>query len=157
MGEALLLLDDFPVTEDFGGVLGTLFAEDVGMAANHFFVDFADDVGDGEAALFLSDLGVKEDLEEEIAEFLGKFGVIRGIEGIEDFVGFFDKIRAKRGVSLFAVPRAAARRTETRHERDELFEEGARGARASGLGFAWLMRGALRRFPFRFARSHEPS
>ncbi len=65
------LLDDFPVAEDFGGVLGALFPEDVRMAANHFFIDFADDVGDSETACFTGDLRMEENLEKEVAEFLG--------------------------------------------------------------------------------------
>ena len=74
------------------------------VAANHFFIDFADDSGDVEAPFFVSDLGVEEDLKKEIAEFFGKFGVIRGVEGIEDFIGFFDQIGAQGGVGLLAVP-----------------------------------------------------
>src|SRR5208283_6224935 len=38
---AFFLLDDFPIAKDFGGVFGALFTEDVRMAANHFFVNFA--------------------------------------------------------------------------------------------------------------------
>ena len=92
----------------------------MGVAANHFLVNFADDVGDGEAALFLCDLGVEENLEKQVAEFFGELGVVGGFEGVEDFVGFFDKIRAKSGVSLFAVPGAAAGRAEARHEGNKL-------------------------------------
>ena len=105
---ALFCFDDFPVAEDFGGILGALLAEDVRMAANHFFVNFGDDVGDGEAAFLAGDLRVEEDLKKEVAEFFGEFGVIGAIEGVEDFVGFFDEIGAEGGVGLFAVPRAAA-------------------------------------------------
>ena len=88
------------------------------VAANQFFVDFADDVGDVETAFFMGDLGVEEDLEEEIAEFVGEFGVVGGIERVEDFVGFFDEIGAEGGVSLFAVPGAAVGRAETGHDGD---------------------------------------
>jgi hypothetical protein len=99
-----------------GGGFGFDVAEDVGVAADHFVVDFADDVVDGEAALFGGDLGVKENLEEEVAEFFGEFGVIAGVEGIEDFVGFFDQIGAEGGVGLLTVPGAAAGSAEAGHD-----------------------------------------
>lgn len=115
---ALLGFDDFPVAEDVGGGLGASGAENVGVAANHFFVDFTDDVGDVEAAFFVGDLGVEKDLKKEIAEFFGEFGVVGGVEGVEDFVGFFDEVGAEGGVSLFAVPGAAFGSAEASHDRD---------------------------------------
>jgi len=116
LGTALFLFEEFPVAEDFGGSFGVDLAEDVGMAANHFVVDFADDVVDGEAAVFGGNLGMEEDLEEEVAEFLGEFGVVSGVEGVEDFIGFFDQVGAEGGVGLLAVPGAAAGRTEVGHD-----------------------------------------
>jgi hypothetical protein len=116
LGLTLFPFQEFPVAEDFGGGFGVDLAEDVGMAADHFVVDFADDVVDGEATLFGGDLGVKEDLEEEVAEFFGEFGVVAGVEGVEDFVGFFDEVGAEGGVGLLAVPRAAAGSAEAGHD-----------------------------------------
>jgi hypothetical protein len=152
---ALSGFDYFPVTKNLGGVFGALFTEDVRVAANHFFVDFADDVGDGEAAFFASNLGVKEDLEKEVAQFFSEFGVIGTFKCIEDLVRFFDEIGAESSVGLFAIPRAAGGGTETSHESDEFFEGGTDGARTKGFRFAWRVGGASRRFPLRFARSHE--
>ena len=153
---ALLTLDDFPVAQDFGGVFGTLFAEDVRVAANHFLIDFADDVSDGEASFFPSNLCVKKDLEKEVTQFFGEFGVIGAFKCVENFVGFFDEIGAEGGVGLLAVPRAAGGRTETRHESHESFKGRADGARAKGFRFArGVGSGASRRFPLGFARSHE--
>jgi len=115
---ALFCFDDFPVAEDFGGILGAFLAENVGMAANHFFVDFGDDVGDGEAAFFLGDLGMEENLEKEITEFFREFGVVGAVEGIEDFVGFLNEIGTEGGVGLLAVPRATVGRTKACHDGD---------------------------------------
>jgi hypothetical protein len=115
-GAPLFLLQEFPVAKDLGGGFGFDVAEDVGVAANHFVVDFADDVVDGEAAIFGGDLGVEEDLEEEVAELFGEFGVVAGVESVEDFVGFFDEVGAEGGVGLFAVPRTAAGSAETGHD-----------------------------------------
>ena len=127
------MFDDLPIAEDFGGVSGALFTEHVWMAANHFFVDFPDDVGDGETAFFTGNLRVEQDLEEEIAKFFGEFDVVGGVESVEDFVGFFDEIGAKGGVGLFAVPGAAAGGAETSHDSDE-FGEGGTGRRNARCG-----------------------
>jgi len=122
---ALLFFEEFPVAEDLGGGFSLDVAEDVGVAADHFVVDFADDVVDGEAALFGGDLSVEEDLEEEVAKFLGEFGVVAGVEGVEDFVGFFDQVGAQGGMGLLAVPGAAAGSAEAGHDGGEFGEGGA--------------------------------
>ena len=114
-----MFFDLFPVAEDVGGGFGADVAEDVGVAADHFVVNFADDVVDGEAALFGGDLRVEKDLEEEVAEFFGEFGVVVGVEGVKDFVGFFDEVGAEGGVGLFAVPGATAGGAETDHDSGE--------------------------------------
>ena len=90
-------------------------AEYVRVAANQFVVDFANDVVDGEAALFGGDLRVEEDLEEEVAEFLGKLDVVARVQGIEDFVSFLDEIGAEGGMSLLAVPGTAAGSAQAGH------------------------------------------
>jgi len=115
-GLAFLFFQEFPVAEDLGGGFCSDIAEDVGMATNHFVVDFADDVGDGEAAGFGGDLGVEENLEEEVAEFLGEFGVVARVEGVENFVGFLDEVGAEGGVGLFAIPGAAAGGAKAGHD-----------------------------------------
>ena len=60
---ALFGLDDFPIAQDFSGIFGVFFAEDVRVPANHLFVNFTDDIGDVEALLFAGDLGMEKDLE----------------------------------------------------------------------------------------------
>jgi len=105
------------------------------VAPNHFLVNFSDHVGDGKAAFFLSDLGVKKHLKKEVAELFGEFGVIGALEGVEDFVGFFDEIGSERGVSLFAIPGTAAGSAEARHDGDESFESGPNATWTSGFRF----------------------
>ena len=92
------------------------------MAADHLVVDFANDVRDREAALFGSDLGVKHDLQEKVAQLLGELGVIAAVQGFEDLVGFFDEISAKRPVRLFTVPGTAFGRAQPGLNGHELFE-----------------------------------
>ena len=115
---ALFCFDDFPVAKDFCGIPGLFFAEDVRVAANHFLVNFADDIGDVEAILFAGNLGVEQDLKEKVAEFFGKFGVVVSVQGLENFVGFFDEVRAQGGVGLFAVPWTSAGGAEVGHDAD---------------------------------------
>jgi len=103
------------------------------VAADHFVVDFADDIVDGEAAGFGGDLGVEENLEKEGAEFFGEFGVVARVEGVEDFVCFFDEIGAKGRVGLFAVPGTAAGGAETGHDSGEFGEGGTGILRARGF------------------------
>ena len=119
---AFFLFYDFPVAENVGSRLCTGGAENVRVTANHFVVDGTNDVGDVKTIFFVSDLRVEENLKQKIAEFFREFCVVRGVEGVEDFVGFFNEIRAKGGVGLFAVPRAAFRGAETGHYGDEFFE-----------------------------------
>ena len=132
-GEALLGLDDFPVTEDFGSVFGALITKNVGMASNHFLVDFGDDIGNREAAFFVGDLGVEENLEKKVAKLFGEFGVVGAVQGVEDFVGFLDKVGAESGVGLFTIPGAAIGRAKSSHDGDELSEGWADPWRPNGF------------------------
>ena len=43
-------------------------------------------------------------------------------EGVECFIRFFEQHRRQRSVSLLAVPRTAAGRTQTIHQFDEVIE-----------------------------------
>ena len=150
LAAALFLLDDFPVAKDFGSVFGAFFTEDVWVTTNHFLVNFADDVVDGETAFFTGDLRMEEHLEKEITEFIGEFNIVGGIERVENFVSFFDEIGAKGGVGLLAVPRAATRGAETSHDGNEFGESGTGvgDARCGLITFAF--RGTFRKFAGRF-------
>jgi hypothetical protein len=98
---------------------------------------------------------VEKHLEKEVAEFFGEFGVIGGLEGVEDFVGFFDEISSERGVSLFAIPGAAAGRAEARHDGDESFESGPDATWTSGFRFAQAGGGTWGSFALGFVSAHE--
>ena len=101
--------DSFPMLEDFVGVLNFYVAEDVGVAADKFFVNFVGDVTDGEVACFFSNLGVEEDMEEDIAEFFTHVGEVLTVYGVEELGVFFDEVFAEGFVGLFLVPGATAR------------------------------------------------
>jgi hypothetical protein len=59
-----------PLAEDGLGVGGVNIAEDVGVSPNELFAGMAGSVLEGEGAAFGGEVGVKNDLEEEVAEFL---------------------------------------------------------------------------------------
>ncbi len=84
-----------------------LKAEDVGMAEGEFAYQSLHDIIDGEAAFFLGDLGMENDLEKNISEFFFHVGVIFFADGLLKFVGFFKEIFEKRLVRLLAVPGAS--------------------------------------------------
>jgi hypothetical protein len=112
----------------------------MGMAADELAVEVVEDVGDGEVALVGGHLGVEEDLQNQVAEFLGQVGKVAALDGVEDFVGLFKGVFADGVEGLFAVPWAAARSAKTRHDGDGLLKEGCRSRRIgleSGRGGFW--------------------
>jgi len=56
------------------------------------------------------------DLEQYVPEFLSEMGVIGIIDGLDDFVAFFDERSAQGGMALLAIPRATIRRTQAGHD-----------------------------------------
>ena len=97
-------------------------------------MDVFDDVGHGEAAGFLGEDGVEDDLKEQISQLAGEFTWVAGFHGVEDFVGFLDQVFAERRVGLFAVPGATVGAAEASLEGDEFCEPFAGGAVAGGDG-----------------------
>jgi hypothetical protein len=51
-----------------------------------------DDVGEGEASVFLGHAGVIDDLQQEIAELVLQRVKIAASDGIGDLVGFLDSV-----------------------------------------------------------------
>jgi hypothetical protein len=97
------------------------------MPTDHLRVNVVDDVADIEAAGFTRNFRVKNNLEQEIAEFAHKVLRIAGIEGIEDFVCFLNQIAPKRVVRLLAIPGTSARGPQSRLQRDQALEKRANG------------------------------
>src|ERR1700675_602655 len=65
---------------------------------------------------------MKNHLEQKIAHLLGELLVIAGIESVDNFVRFFNQVRAQRRVGLLAVPRAALWRAKALLHGDKFFE-----------------------------------
>ena len=102
-----LALDLLPLAEDGLGVVRVGFAEDVGVAADEFFAGFAGGILEGEGAAFGGEVGVENDLEQEVAEFFAEVGIVGLGDGVDRFAGFLEKSGTEGFVGLLAVPRTA--------------------------------------------------
>jgi len=92
------------------------------MAADQFPADAVDDIADVEASPFLGQLGVENDLKEEISQLLLKIPVISAPDGLSDLGGFFAKIFQEGTMGLFPVPRTAPLSAQASHEPDQIVE-----------------------------------
>src|SRR5262245_7845525 len=92
------------------------------MPADHFVGETRQHSGHVELTAFGGDLRVKDDLEQEVAELLLQRRRVLGLDGLEDFVGFFDQEGFQRHPRLLAIPRATARFPEPLHDLEEPFE-----------------------------------
>ncbi len=64
--------------------------ENVRMAPHHFRINLLDHVGDIESAAFGGELGVEDDLQQQIAELVGKFSGVGGFERVQNLVSLFN-------------------------------------------------------------------
>ena len=62
------------------------------MAADELLGDCLHHVAKIESALFLGHAGVKDDLEQQIAQLFFEIGKIAARDGVGDLVGFFQRI-----------------------------------------------------------------
>ena len=109
-------------------------AEDVRVAADHLLRDALDDPLQAERPALLGDVGVEDDLEQQVAELAGELGVVLLVDGVGDLVGLLDRHRLDALVGLLAVPRAAAGGPQAGDQLDEAGEEQAGlGRRGGGL------------------------
>ena len=77
------------------------------MAADHLGRDRLDDIAEGEHASFFGHTGMKDDLQEEVAEFVLQVHQVVAGDRIGNLIGFLDRIRCNGGKVLFDIPRAA--------------------------------------------------
>ncbi len=95
------------------------------MPADHLCVYTFRDIFDGELATFLRYLRVENNLKEQVAQLVTQliwpafecfFNCLKG------FVGFFQKHWSERCIRLLAVPGATLRRTQLRHQSNQVSE-----------------------------------
>ena len=65
------------------------------VPAQEFFGNAAGDIVKGKPALLRRDLGVKDGLEEQVAKFLAKIGVVPAIDRVDHFIGLLEQSRAQ--------------------------------------------------------------
>ena len=78
------------------------------MTAYELGRDRLDDAVEIEQARLFRHAGVKDDLQQEVAEFLAQIFGCAALNRVGDLVGLFDGERRDRGEGLLDVPRAAA-------------------------------------------------
>ena len=92
----------------------------MGVPADELVGDRLDDAAEVEGAFLLGHPGVKDDLQEKVAEFLAEFLAVARRNGLGDLEGFLDRIGSYGREILFEIPRAARlRRPQRGHDLDE--------------------------------------
>jgi hypothetical protein len=87
------------------GAAGLRLAEDVRMAEDELVAKGVADVGNVKFLLLFANLGIEDDVEQDVAKLLLEVFVVARDDGGTEFVGFFDGVGAERFVGLLAVPR----------------------------------------------------
>jgi len=83
------------------------------MTPHHLSVHRFDYVGNGECAGFFGEDRMKNNLQQQIAQFRGKMLGVARFHGVENFVGFFDQKFTQGLMGLLTVPGTTARPTQT--------------------------------------------
>src|SRR5207247_7151774 len=78
------------------------------------------DISKRECTALLGHHGMKQDLQQQVAELFAQLGVVAGANGVVDLVRLLDEVGAQRFVRLRGVPLAA--RAEVAHERERVVE-----------------------------------
>jgi len=94
--------DLLPIFQYFAGILRSLVAKNMRVPAHHFLVDFANHVGGIKAFLLRSDLRVKHNLQQQVAQFFGKLRIVAAFQR-------FQKLRKLLQSSRFEDSGAIAR------------------------------------------------
>lgn len=85
-------------------------------------MDVRDDLLDCEFASFLRDLGVEDDLEEEVAQFRLHLLDVPRLDGFEQFVRLLDRHRGERLIGLLFIPWAPLGPAQFLDQFDERFK-----------------------------------
>jgi hypothetical protein len=101
-----------PLAQDRARVGRVAVAEDVRVAADKFLAGVLCGVLESEGAALGGKVGVEDDLEQKVAEFLAEVGVIGIGDGVNGLAGFLEESGAEGFVGLLAVPRATVGRAE---------------------------------------------
>ena len=118
---ALFGLLPFPGAVQRSGIgFARTVAEDVGVAPAHLFGDGAGDVVEIECAALAGELGVEDDLEQQVAQLVTESREVAARDRVGGLVGFFDRAGGDGLESLHGVPRATVLGIpQPRHQREQ--------------------------------------
>lgn len=108
---ALFSFDGLPLLVDLCFAHCRQIVKNVWMTPDQFCLDCFADVEQLELARFLIDVGKEIDLHEEVAELAADIFRDVVVDGIKDFIGFFEKVFFDGVRGLFSIPWASAGRT----------------------------------------------
>jgi hypothetical protein len=140
----------------------SLFAKNVRMAAHQLAVQMVQHIRHGEMAFVGRHLGIKQHLQQQIAQLLGQMRKIAPLNGVEDLVGLLQRVFADGIEGLFAVPRAAVGSAQPRHDLYRLLKQSRRPRGVgcdirseSGFRGFWTkyVLGSVHRFQFKLSAS----
>ena len=94
----------------------------MGVPSDQLGRDVAQGIADVEAPVVGLELGQEDALEKQIADFASECIVIRAVDRVEHFVGFFEDEWSQRVNRLLAIPWAATGTAESAHDIDEALE-----------------------------------
>ncbi len=93
------------------------------MSAHELVVDRGRDGVEIEPAALFGHAGVKDDLEQQIAQLIPNLLRLAGLDGVRNFVGLLDRVGRDRLEGLLDVPRTAALGTsEPGHDATEALD-----------------------------------
>ena len=124
-------LDGIPVAKHLGGVDSRglqrgldrvagghrgLIPENVRVAADQLAVQAGDHIRDGKVAGLARHLGIKEHLQQKVAQLLAQIAPMPALDGIEDLVAFLEGIFPDGVEALLAIPGAAIGTAQAGHD-----------------------------------------
>ena len=86
------------------------------VAADQLAVEACDHIRDGEVAGLARHLGIKEHLQQEVAQFLAQIIPMPALDGVEDLVGFLKGIFPDGVEALLAIPGTAIGAAQPGHD-----------------------------------------
>ena len=101
-----LALELLPVLDHLARRLGLHVAIDVGVPIDQFVAKHVAHVGNVKVARFGADLRIEDDVQQQVAQFLGNVVHVVRQDGVGQFISFFDGIGAEGIEGLLAVPGA---------------------------------------------------
>ncbi|KCW98283.1 hypothetical protein DK27_11175 [Xanthomonas arboricola pv. pruni] len=124
-------LDLLPVGAYRLRIVGTLLGKHVRVATHQLVAERGDHVGESERALLGGHLRMEDHLQEKVAQLVAQSRQVVAIDGVGNFVGFFDGVWRDAGEGLLHIPRTAVLTiAQARHQLQQALEvAGRRGLR----------------------------